>query len=1017
MARRNSQQSVSLFPFLAVLVCTMGALILLLLVTTRRIRQEQARYTAAVDVLDDLTKGDLANTDDVSVNDFVVATAQLKASPATDPEAVTEIAPEFQAEWLPENDTSAEQRDQLQKQLADAALRQMKLQQQKQTLETRLSDQKIELAQVKVQIEQIEVELLTTGRAVRKLEEAETKLQALKSEKEDLELQISQQQQLLAGVKTELEEKSLFTEEAEAVLTKRESALVSLRSLVAKSSENLAQDSSTTKLEFTNTDGTSKVPIVLSVDEDGFTFEPTGITLTEKDLKGFPRNDNPLLAGIQAAAAHRSTGLLADDAYVLLLVRPTGSLGFYQAQQVLNIANIHFGYELIEADQVVELGEANSEEVKVVRQSILEALNRRSTLYGALLAAQQTSEQRAKESEQQQQLLADAGNQSQNRFGSDGAIRSGGPKGPDGRTLQEQLALGRFYAGGEPKPAPDLSRYRNRRSEREQRNRTGQQSVAAAPSYQRNLAGSPTARQEATPPATHDAKIQPQPPQLAAVQSPSSNATGQEANGSGNAQQSDATGQGDSKSLLEIRSDRTSTLSENMGLNGQLTADEMPNAKVAERTNGGQPMPPQSVADRISPDVDWPFAEAAPQQEGIRPVDPELFSNFGGSEAGQSSPSQSSLGQPQTASTFGSPSEASSQQPSRTFEDFVSTEGQPQSQPDFLPTQRPTGNLPPSIASTDQKQQQQSANDAVPFLDRSQQNNAFGTPGSEGSGAGRARPVDPRQSYLQQFLDEVEEQRAKEVPNAVLLRLLRRAKSSTDDQMSDNLSSGQPTPAQRPPEASNRKAVSQTRPSTEAHTDSATVTTAQSNSTTASVVRTDRQNPTPQQIPPQQTPPQAAPQKPVPQPVFYVVRVYVSDSQLIVGPYEPVDISGWTDKQVAQAAFLGVSETMKDVWANVRKDALPAVRFLVASGSQKRSQAASLELRRLDIPTRAMQVENQDFSLEQFFSDNLPPTSQTTNGRVPAVQPAVNGTRSPAANPQPGFQQQPETNSSQRTSI
>src|SRR5690606_7783955 len=42
MSRRQASSSgtVSLFPFLAVLVCAMGALILLLLVTTRRIRQQ-----------------------------------------------------------------------------------------------------------------------------------------------------------------------------------------------------------------------------------------------------------------------------------------------------------------------------------------------------------------------------------------------------------------------------------------------------------------------------------------------------------------------------------------------------------------------------------------------------------------------------------------------------------------------------------------------------------------------------------------------------------------------------------------------------------------------------------------------------------------------------------------------------------------------------------------------------------------------------------------------------------------
>ena len=41
MTRKRHQNSISLFPFLAVLVCAMGALILLLLVLTRKIRHEQ----------------------------------------------------------------------------------------------------------------------------------------------------------------------------------------------------------------------------------------------------------------------------------------------------------------------------------------------------------------------------------------------------------------------------------------------------------------------------------------------------------------------------------------------------------------------------------------------------------------------------------------------------------------------------------------------------------------------------------------------------------------------------------------------------------------------------------------------------------------------------------------------------------------------------------------------------------------------------------------------------------------
>ena len=52
MAKRRTDKTISLFPFLAVLVCTMGALILLLLVTTRRIRQKQQEKAADIVVVE-----------------------------------------------------------------------------------------------------------------------------------------------------------------------------------------------------------------------------------------------------------------------------------------------------------------------------------------------------------------------------------------------------------------------------------------------------------------------------------------------------------------------------------------------------------------------------------------------------------------------------------------------------------------------------------------------------------------------------------------------------------------------------------------------------------------------------------------------------------------------------------------------------------------------------------------------------------------------------------------------------
>ena len=101
MARRNSGNTISLFPFLAVLVCTMGALILLLLVTTRRIRNDQEVESAVVEAenedqfdspeLPPLT-AETTVWEAAPAEDFVIS----ERSPATEAES-----PEFSIALLP----------------------------------------------------------------------------------------------------------------------------------------------------------------------------------------------------------------------------------------------------------------------------------------------------------------------------------------------------------------------------------------------------------------------------------------------------------------------------------------------------------------------------------------------------------------------------------------------------------------------------------------------------------------------------------------------------------------------------------------------------------------------------------------------------------------------------------------------------------------------------------------------------------------------------------------------------
>ena len=924
MARRNSQQSISLFPFLAVLVCTMGALILLLLVTTRRIRQEQARYTAAVEVLDDLSNGDLADATAVTSDDFVIASTETQ-TPLTpsSPESLFDQATisasevdvsEFEIQWpskpetetkTPDVDTSAEEHEKLQQQIAMKLAEQTGLSQQQQALKDELLRQQEELDSVKQKIQDTEVELLATGQEFSDLDKAESELKTLRSEKDDLEIQISQQKQQLAGVQAELEEQSAFTDQAEAMLTKRESALVSLRRIVAKSSEQLSTDASATLLEFTNTEGTARVPIVINVDGKGFTFQPSGIVLTENDLKGFPANDNPLLAAIQSIAEHRSEALLPDNPYVLLLVRPSGSLAFYQAQQVMNRANIHFGYELLEADHVVDVGQPDAEEVRLVRQAALAALNRRSTLYSALLAAQQQRERHAGSNPARQRFAnGNSGNNVQ--------PEATGPRGADGRTLQEIVGFGRVYASGAPKPDPKVPVYRRQPNagsfdtERwaERWAEPGRQLAGASENQNHNQAqkqahARPPEISEAIPDSWGNQVVQ---------NTELEHSNPSEPNGN---QQLDFP--------FEDAPERSSNLSNNLGLNGEHSATEMPNASVAQQTNANPLITAEVIENRNSPDADWPIVEPASQPIGSRPVVPELFTD---------NPEHS------VATPADSPSEQFAAD--QNAADLRAHDQSPQIPPDSSPASQnfvaidPGQNQFPSAASSATR----------PPFDNSGLADSSGGPAGSG-----LPPSDPALSYLQQFLDEVEQQKADKVPNAALLELLNRKDGSGQQSPSDKLASGRANSPASNNAASNNK---------------------QSN----------------------------------PPPVFYVVRIYLSNTRLVVGRFQPVEISGWSDQQVAEAALKGVSAAVREVWTNVRKDALPAVRFLVSENAQQLSTVVGQHLQAQNIAIRATQREGRDLSLRQFFSHDLPPTTQQPTGSA-VNQPS---TVQPNNAQPPGFQ-------------
>lgn len=240
-------------------------------------------------------------------------------------------------------------------------------------------------------------------------------------------------------------------EDATLILRRKNSELIALRKQTeAAESANRLSSGTKTLLEFSNATGTVRTPIVVDVTDGGFVFLPSGMKISPADMEGFPVRDNPFLSAVLAAHRHRSGDSVVSEPYVLLLVRPSGTVAFYGAQRILVEARIHYGYELLDPERVIVAGQFEEAEKDLIQESVREALRRRENLYARLMAmAQQNS-------------------------GSPGAAGGGSDSGgtperrmvvrPDGRVLIDEGSRrrpldGRFYAGG---VAPPRSHFDNR---------------------------------------------------------------------------------------------------------------------------------------------------------------------------------------------------------------------------------------------------------------------------------------------------------------------------------------------------------------------------------------------------------------------------------------------------------------------------------------------------------------------------------------------------------------------------
>jgi len=341
VTRRRPQTSISLFPFLAVLVCAMGSLILLLLVMTRKIRHEQ-------------TGSDL---------------------PAAVVDAPAEKFPDRSKE------ISAMETDQNAIQLNISSL-----QQQASELQQSVDAQQLVVDGLRGQFTELEGALLaeTTTSDKTDVKDLQYRISNLRQKQVVLRQRLDEHEKQLLAKQLRLKAVTQATATAELKRQRVNSAIIALRQLVQKAQQASATVGTETVVEFSNTTGTTRTPIIVEVTKEGYKFQPSGILIKPADMEGFPISDTPLMAAILAVHRERAKSSLTSQPYVLLLVRPTGSEAFYPAQGILANEKIHFGYELLDAKEQIAAGESAPTEIAAAETALDEAYRRREKIYANL---------------------------------------------------------------------------------------------------------------------------------------------------------------------------------------------------------------------------------------------------------------------------------------------------------------------------------------------------------------------------------------------------------------------------------------------------------------------------------------------------------------------------------------------------------------------------------------------------------------------------------------------------------
>ncbi|MBN1854179.1 MAG: hypothetical protein JW829_15735 [Pirellulales bacterium] len=306
--RITPNQTVSLFPFLAVLICTMGALLVLLVIMAR-----QARVRAAAEA-----SASLAG----------VADKHTPASENPQPELPTHPAP------TDGNTMSGGLPVDPEQELALLQYQGNRLETMHRENQTRLNAAQFQLGHIENQSRQMHDRLAGMYRDAATMQNLDT---SYVLDRDQAHKEFALLQELIRESEEEIEK---------------------IRRDTAKQPKHYAI------IPYQGSNGTHRRPIYIECRQGSVVLLPEGIELTPDDFSGPIGPGHPLAAALRAAQEYYTASLDDPTAmearpYPLLVVRSEGILAYYQAREAIASWGPDFGYELIDGDWPLQLPAAD----------------------------------------------------------------------------------------------------------------------------------------------------------------------------------------------------------------------------------------------------------------------------------------------------------------------------------------------------------------------------------------------------------------------------------------------------------------------------------------------------------------------------------------------------------------------------------------------------------------------------------------------------------------------------------